>query len=105
MAHWPWELKPLTARVVGGWVMLPGAALVLLARDGRWNAARYLIEAALLWDVLTLLAFPRARTDFDFGVLTWVYLAVLALSGALLAALIWRMRGAAPDRGTANRVL
>jgi hypothetical protein len=93
IAIWPWELKPLTARVIGGWLMLPGAGLTLMARDGRWVAARVLIEAALVWDVLLVAGTIWVRDDLDFGnPLAWAYIGILVAGGALLVAQLARMR-------------
>lgn len=37
---WPWKITPLTSRVVGGWLVLPGAGRMSIALDPRWSAWR-----------------------------------------------------------------
>ncbi len=61
----PWKLTPLTARVFAGWSILTLATVVNVALDGRWSATRYLMQAAMVGLVLTLLALPRIWPDFD----------------------------------------
>jgi hypothetical protein len=85
---WPWHLTPLTAQVVGGWLAaLPGVGGLMIARDGRWSAARILVRASALWLALLILGTVRAWTDFAFrnplGVL-WALGLVVAL-GAVVA--------------------
>ncbi len=61
----PWKLTPLTARVFAGWTILTLATAFNIALDGRWSAARYLVQAAMVGLVLTLLALPRIWPDFN----------------------------------------
>lgn len=42
---WPWDLTPLTARVVGGWFALPGSVGLSLAADSRWSAWRITLQS------------------------------------------------------------
>jgi len=62
---WPWQLTPLTARVVSAFQALTGSTLILMARDGRWSAARTLSTALILALGLNLAALPRAWGNFD----------------------------------------
>lgn len=67
IAVWPWTLTPLTARVMGALFTLPGVVGLSLARDGRWSAARVLVQAEVLAFVAILLGVVRGRDAIDFG--------------------------------------
>jgi hypothetical protein len=81
---WPWELTPLTARVGGGWFMMPGLFAILIAHDQRWSSARLALESLGISLILLLVAIPRAWDDFRLeNPLTWVFFGgvVLILTG------------------------
>ena len=61
----PWKLTPLTARVFAGWTILTLASVVNIALDGRWSATRYLMQAAMVGLVLSLLALPRIWPELN----------------------------------------
>jgi hypothetical protein len=91
---WPWELTPLTARVGGGWFVMPGLFAVLIARDVRWSSARLALESLGISLVLLLAAIPRAWDNFRLdNLITWVFFAgvILALAGIVM--LYIRMEG------------
>jgi uncharacterized integral membrane protein len=44
---WAWELTPLTARVVGAVLTLPGAVDAWLLADDRWTSFRWMFQAQL----------------------------------------------------------
>jgi len=46
--EWAWPLTPLTGRVVGAILTLPGAVNVWLLVDGRWSAFRRVFQAELV---------------------------------------------------------
>ena len=83
---WPWELTPLTARVVGGWLLFLAGALVAMAREREWSAIRLLFPQAAL--VLVLLLWGAARFS---GALDWtrpaarLYVGTIAFSLAVTA--------------------
>ncbi len=77
----PWKLTELTARVFSGWSILTLATLLTIARDGRWSAARILLESALVGLGLTLLGLPRMWKDFDPGnPMTFIFTAGVILT-------------------------
>jgi hypothetical protein len=85
---WPWQLSPLTARVGGGWLAMPGVFALLIARDKRWSSARLPLESLFLSFVLLLLAIPRAWGDFDpANSLTWLFVGSATLLLAFIVAL------------------
>ncbi len=75
----PWKLTPLTARIIGGWVMLPGIGGIVLSREARWSSWRVLIEAFTIAILLFALALPRAWNELNpSSIGTWVLLAIVA---------------------------
>jgi len=80
----PWKLTELTARVGAGWGMLTALTVVSIAYDGRWSAARILVESGIIGPALMLLALPRAANDLNWSNPTaWLFV------GALSAALVF----------------
>ncbi len=65
IAFWPWQLTPLTARVMGGWFALMGVGGFVMAREPRWSAWRYEIESIIfVWHTLVLLGAFVHTADF-----------------------------------------
>jgi len=60
---WAWELTPLTARVVGAVLTLPGMVNLFLIRDARWSAFREVFQAQIVSLVFILLALLLGRDD------------------------------------------
>ncbi|TQM58451.1 hypothetical protein [Humibacillus xanthopallidus] len=89
---WPWQLTPLTCRVVGAIFCLGSAGLVVIG-DPRWERLRLLVEVATVMLTLMLVGALRARGDLHGDrMLTW--LLAVGFIGALLGAvyLWWSMR-------------
>lgn len=73
--RWPWQLTPLTARVLAGWFALPGVGGLALAWEARWSGWRVVLESSLLWGALLLLGVWRAWADFDPArPATWLFI-------------------------------
>jgi len=53
---WAWKLTPLTARVCGAILTLPGMVNVWMLRDRRWSSFRQIVQAELVSLVLVVLA-------------------------------------------------
>jgi hypothetical protein len=80
---WPWQLTPLTARMLGAIFALGIAGLGAL-RERRWSAVRILSQVAGVMLVLILVAGIRAHTEFDSSkALTWLF--AVGFGGAALA--------------------
>jgi hypothetical protein len=97
---WPWQLTPLTCRVVGAIFCLGSAGLVVV-RDPRWERLRLLVEVAIVMLTLMLVGGLRARGDLHADrLLTW--LLVVGFVAALIGAvhLWWSMRPPAGTRVT-----
>ncbi|HEY7223430.1 MAG TPA: hypothetical protein VH561_07465 [Micromonosporaceae bacterium] len=75
---WPWQLTPLTSRVLGA-VFCLGLAGVGTLFDRRWTSARLPFEVALIMLTLILVAGLRAHAELDAGnPLTWLFAAGFA---------------------------
>jgi hypothetical protein len=93
MDVWPWELTPLTARVLACFTAEVGVAALLLSNDARWGSWRLLVETFILATVLLIVGAGFHFGDFDAAdVTTWLYLGGLAGSGLALLALYGSMR-------------
>jgi len=98
--HWPWQLTPLTARMLGA-IFALGLAGLGAARERRWSAARVLVQVACVMLALILLAGLRAHRDFDGGnPLTWLFAAGFA--GTTAAAVLLYVRMEARARAVAS---
>ena len=62
---WAWELTPLTARVVGAVLTLPGMVNIWLIRDARWSSFRQVFQAQILSLAVILLTLLLARVDLS----------------------------------------
>ncbi|GGE90261.1 hypothetical protein [Mycetocola zhadangensis] len=64
---WAWPLTPLTARVLGATLTLPGMVNVWLLIDVRWSAFRILFQAQMvsLGFILVALALSWSQLDFS----------------------------------------
>jgi hypothetical protein len=97
---WPWQLTPLTARMLGA-IFALGLAGLGAARERRWSAARILIQVACVMLVLILLAGVRAHREFDSGnPLTWLFAA--GFIGTTVAAVLLYVRMEARARAVAT---
>ncbi|HEU4806962.1 MAG TPA: hypothetical protein VFT01_01760, partial [Homoserinimonas sp.] len=84
---WPWELTPLTARVVGAVLILPGMVSLWLIFEARWSSFRLLFQAQLISLAFICLALVLAAADLDWSRTgTGWFVAGMALSFLLYAA-------------------
>ena len=85
-AVWPWTLTPLTARIMAAMYILPGLVGLGIAYDGRWDSARYLLQAQAVSIILMLIAAYVARADFDWTApASWFFTGGLSLILLLIA--------------------
>ena len=95
---WPWALTPLTARAVAAFVALPAVAWLAIAADGRWSAAKRMLETVAIGLVLLLVAVWRAWDQFDHGsVFTYAYVVGMAATLIAIVALYAWMERPAPE--------
>ncbi len=62
---WPWSLTPLTARVLAGWLLLPGIGGIYLLRESRWSGWRILVESVIVASAFMLIATVIAWSDWQ----------------------------------------
>jgi hypothetical protein len=98
---WPWQLTPLTARMLAA-IFALGIAGFGALRERRWSAARILLQVAGVMLALILIAGLRAHREFDSGrPLTWLFTAGFTATAIVLAAFYLRMQSL--DRARADR--
>lgn len=78
---WPWDLSPLTARVICGWLSVIGVSTWALSSDSRWTAWRHIFEALSLAALLILIACILKTSELTPGIFNW-------FTGVLLIAII-----------------
>jgi hypothetical protein len=84
---WPWQISPLTGRVLGSWFILSSLVDLSIGLDRKWEAARLPLESQLIGLFLILLGFLRALDYLDSSnPLAWMYAASLVLLFLGLAA-------------------
>jgi peptidoglycan/LPS O-acetylase OafA/YrhL len=89
---WPWDLTPLTARVLASFIAEVGVGALMLSFDQRWSGWRLLIQTFFVATALLLVGAIRAWGDFDHhNVITWLYLGGLVGSDLGLVVLYRRM--------------
>jgi hypothetical protein len=83
---WPWPVTPLLAHIYAGPFLAYGASLWLAAREARPEARRIVVASLLAFTLLVLLASLLHERLFHFdGASAWVWFAVFAVAGAVLA--------------------
>jgi len=88
LSAWTWELTPLTARIVGAILTLPGMVNVWLLVDPRWSAFRRIFQAQLFSLVFVEGALVVSSYDLEWprppaGIFV-VGISLAALGSALL---------------------
>jgi uncharacterized membrane protein len=95
---WPWNLTPLTARVMSGWFALLGVGGIVISRDRRWSAWTVGLQAIGLWHALVVIAALLNPADFRNGLWNWYLVSVILVLIGMAALAIWmeRARGRQP---------
>jgi len=87
---WPWELTPLTSRVLGAFTAQVAVGALLLSLDRRWSAWKLIVQTFFVATVLLLVGAIRAADDFDTdNVMTYLYLGGL-VAGDIALLLLYR---------------
>lgn len=85
IAAWPWNVSPLTTRILLGWFALLGTVNLVAAFEPRWSGWHLPVQTQILGLGLVVLGAVRAFTDFDAtSPYTWAVLA--GMSAYLLGA-------------------
>jgi hypothetical protein len=101
ISTWPWQLTPLTARVMGALFALTGVGELAIALDARWSAVRIPLQSQLMGLVLIGLAMVFSWSNFhQANPLTWIFLAsiVFLLVASPLVYLWMETRGKVWDK-------
>ncbi len=73
---WPWQLTPLTARVMGALFALTGVGELAIALDSRWSAVRIALQSQMIGIAAIALAMVFSWNNFhQANPLTWIFLA------------------------------
>jgi hypothetical protein len=89
---WPWQLTPLTARVIASFTVQVGVGALVLSFDRRWSAWRLITQTYFIATAFLLVGAARAWDDFDSGdAATYVYLGAL-IAGDLALAILYLRR-------------
>jgi predicted small integral membrane protein len=87
---WPWDLTPLTSRVIGSFTAQVGVGALLISLDRRWSAWKLIVQTFFVATALLLVGAIRAWDDFDTGnALMYVYLGGL-VAGDVALLLLYR---------------
>lgn len=77
---WPWQLTPLTARVVGAMFALPGMVGLGIAMDQRWSSARIILQSQGTSILLILIATVVNWASLDtLKPGTWLFISGLTI--------------------------
>jgi hypothetical protein len=101
---WPWQLTPLTARVMGALFALTGVGELGIALDVRWSAVRIAIESQMIGIVAIGLAIVFSWSTFNqANPLTWIFIAsILFLLVASPLLYVWMERRGKEINGAAK---
>lgn len=103
IAQWPWQLSPLTARVMGAMFALPGVVGLGIAFDRRWSAARIILQSQSFSILLILIAAVRAYSEFNWAMpASWLFFVGLLV---LLIAIIFFMVHMDEKRALETRIV
>ena len=87
LSAWPWPLTPLTADLVGAWLVTASATLLWIAlRERDATRARPAATGGAVFAILALVAALRSWDDLDGGRATVVYLGGVVVACVGLAA-------------------
>ncbi|KRE29104.1 hypothetical protein [Agromyces sp. Soil535] len=81
---WAWDVTPLTARIVGAVLTLPGMVNVWMLWDDRWSAFRRVFQAQLVSLACILLAIVVRSGDFAWErPSAWMFVVGIVVSAAV----------------------
>lgn len=76
ISTWPWQLTPLTARVMGALFALTGVGELAIALDVRWSAVRIALQSQMIGVALIAVAIIFSWSNFhQANPLTWIFIA------------------------------
>jgi hypothetical protein len=100
---WAWDVTPLTARVVGAVLTLPGMVNIWMLWDSRWSAFRWVFQAQLVSLACIVIAIVVRFGDLEWTrPSAWLFTAGIVASAAVYLAFhlsLERRRGASLTGG------
>ena len=92
---WPWQLTPLTGRVVGAWLLALGVGAGQVVLENDWRRARAAALSYAVFGAIEFVVIARYSGDIDFSAArTWVYMAGIGsmlLVGLYSTVTAWRV--------------
>lgn len=89
---WAWEVTPLTARIVGAVLTLPGMVNIWMLRDSRWSAFRQVFQAQLVSLACIVLALLVRSGDLEWErPSAWLFTVGILVSAAIYVAFLVTM--------------
>lgn len=95
---WPWLLTPLTAQVVGAWLLSAGVGIALVVREADWRSVRAVIPGFTLFGVLQLLELVRLSDSVQWN--NGALIAYVLLLLLFVVAGVWGIRASRPATST-----
>lgn len=84
---WAWDVTPLTARIVGAVLTLPGMVNLWLLWDARWSAFRQVVQAQLVSLACIVLALVVRSGDLEWErPSAWLFAVGILVSAAVYVA-------------------
>jgi hypothetical protein len=84
---WAWDVTPLTARVVGAVLTLPGMVNIWMLWDSRWSAFRLVFQAQLVSLACIIIAIVVRFGDLEWSrPSAWLFTVGIAASAAIYLA-------------------
>lgn len=101
ISSWPWQLTPLTARVMGALFALTGVGELAIALEARWSAIRIPLQSLIIGLAAIGLALVFSWSNFHpANPVTWMFLAsfLFLLVGSPLLYFWMETRGTVRDK-------
>ena len=73
---WPWQLSPLTARIMSGWFALLGVGGLVISGESRWSGWKVGLQSIGLWQLLVLVAAFIRVDDYKHAAINWYTISV-----------------------------
>jgi len=89
---WPWQLTPLTARVLSGWLGLLGVGGLVIGREQRWSSWRVGLQSIGLWHALVVVGAFLHPGDFKDGLVNWYLISVALVLVGMAGLYAWMGR-------------
>lgn len=87
IGEWAWDVTPLTARVVGAVLTLPGMVNIWMLWDSRWSAFRWVFQAQLVSLACIVIAIVVRFGDLEWTrPSAWLFTAGIVASAAVYLA-------------------